>query len=325
MKPLILAIFFTLFCCFAFSQKNNDVTKEALLKEISATACNCIDSISIYNKSKKEVSAEISKCIDGRTAAYQLAVGLLSADSLAKTSKSKNGKKEVNISVDLNPDSKQYKAYYYELERYMMANCEPLKEKIGSNNQQRDKSFSDNQESYQYYLKGLEEAKKENYDLASNYYLHAVQIDSQFAFAWDNLGIAYRKTGKLDSALWAYNQSLQIDPEGLTPLQNIAIVYQYKKEYQHAIEAYEKLATLDKNNPEVYYGIGQIYSFYMNENEKGLENMCHAYNLYVEQKSPYRTDAEKIIQTIYAAMKKDGKEDKFYEILKANNITPNKK
>jgi len=43
--------------------------------------------------------------------------------------------------------------------------------------------------------------------------------------------------------------------------------------------------------------------------------------LYIAQKSPYRTDAEKNIQAIYAEMKKEKKEDKFFEILKANNIS----
>jgi len=51
--------------------------------------------------------------------------------------------------------------------------------------------------------------------------------------------------------------------------------------------------------------------------------MCKAYKLYVEQKSPYRTDAEKLIQMIYAEMKKNGKEEKFNEILKANNLNSN--
>ena len=49
--------------------------------------------------------------------------------------------------------------------------------------------------------------------------------------------------------------------------------------------------------------------------------MCKAYNLYIQQKSPYRADAEKVINIIYYEMKKQGKEEKFNEILKANNIS----
>jgi tetratricopeptide (TPR) repeat protein len=132
-----------------------------------------------------------------------------------------------------------------------------------------------------------------------------------------------RKLGNYDEAIEAYKKSLEIEPKGVMPLQNIAIVYQYKKEYDEAINAYEKLAEVDKNNPEVYFGIGHIYSSYKNDYEKGLDNMCKAYNLYVQQKSPYRTDAEKVIQTIYSEMKKQGNEKRFSEILQSNNIKTN--
>lgn len=51
--------------------------------------------------------------------------------------------------------------------------------------------------------------------------------------------------------------------------------------------------------------------------------MCKAYVIYTQQKSPYRTDAEKVIAYIYSEMKKQNKTDKFNEVLKANNINQN--
>jgi tetratricopeptide (TPR) repeat protein len=103
----------------------------------------------------------------------------------------------------------------------------------------------------------------------------------------------------------------------------MAVAYQYKKEYKNAIGCYERLIEIDENNPEIYYGIGQVYAIYLNDMEKGLDNMCKAYNLYIAQSSPYRTDAEKLINAIYGEMKKQGKEERFMEILKENNISPN--
>jgi hypothetical protein len=72
----------------------------------------------------------------------------------------------------------------------------------------------------------------------------------------------------------------------------------------------------------VYFGIGEIYSLYLKEYEKGLDNMCKAYTIYQEQNSPYSLDAGKIIGVIYSEMKKLGKEDKFNEILEEYNIEP---
>jgi hypothetical protein len=51
--------------------------------------------------------------------------------------------------------------------------------------------------------------------------------------------------------------------------------------------------------------------------------MCKAYKMYTEQKSPYRTDAEKIIRYIYSEMKKQNKTDTFNQILESNNINQN--
>ena len=190
-----------------------------------------------------------------------------------------------------------------------MENCIFLNEKIKNNEEQSNKSFSKNQKAIDLYSQGIDESKKENFKKAIEYFEKALKIDPEFAFAWDNLGVSYRELNNYDKALESYEKSLEIDPKGITPLQNIAVVYQYKKEYQKAIETYKKLAEIDINNPEIYYGIGQIYSLYLNDYEKGLDNMCKAYNMYIKQKSPYRNDAEKVINLIYSEMKKQGKEE----------------
>jgi tetratricopeptide (TPR) repeat protein len=181
-------------------------------------------------------------------------------------------------------------------------------------------SYSSNKEALELYQKGLKLSKAGNCDKAIAYYEAALKIDPQFVFAWDNLGLCYRRLDYYDKALEAYQKSLEIDPNGIMPLQNIAVVYQFKKEYNKAIECYEKLEKVDGNNPEIYYGIGNIYASYLEEYEKALGYMCKAYNLYIEQKSPYRSDAEKVIRNIYSAMKKQGKEARFNEILKENKI-----
>jgi tetratricopeptide (TPR) repeat protein len=144
-----------------------------------------------------------------------------------------------------------------------------------------------------------------------------------FSFAWDNLGICYRKTDQYDEALKAYRKSIVANPQGRMPWQNIAVVYEFQKEYQKAIDAYQQLSLLDKDNPEVFYGIGRIYIFKLQDYEKGLDNICTAYRIYETQKSPFRSDAETIIGHVYSEMKKQGKDKRFYEILKAHNISTN--
>lgn len=318
MKKIILFTILIGIHSLGMSQDINESSSETLLKELAENGCKCIDSIQTYDKSQADVTIEINKCIDEVTGAYQMGSKLMSLDELKE-----DKKKEVNISINVNKNSKEYKKYYYEIERYMMSNCPSLKEKIAANEKQSDKSISENKIASDFYDKGIDASKDENFEEAVKYFQQAVNEDPEFAFAWDNLGITYRRLNKFDEAIDAYEKSLKIDPNGLMPLQNIAIVYQYKKEYKKAIKAYKKLSKIDKNNPEVFYGLGNVYAVNLENYEKGLKNMCRAYNLYAEQKSPYRADAEKIINHIYSKMKKQGDEDKFNEILKANNISQN--
>jgi tetratricopeptide (TPR) repeat protein len=204
-----------------------------------------------------------------------------------------------------------------------MGNCSAVKEKVAAAEKQSTKSVSTNKKALGFYSLGLQETKKENFQKAAEYFEKAVQEDPEFAFAWDNLGISYRRLDNYVKAIFAHSKSIAIDPNGLMPLQNIAVAYVHKKEFDTAIKAYEKLAEVDKNNPEVFYGLGNVLAMDLKEYEKGLDNMCKAYNLYIEQKSPYRTDAETIIRLIYVELKKQGKESQFNTILNDNHINQN--
>lgn len=323
MKKILVIIISIFLYSNAISQETEKPNTIILLKELAENGCKCIDSIQVYNKSKIQVSKEINKCIDEQTVAYQLGSKLIKINDLNASEEMKDGKKQINISINTNEKSAEYKAYYYEMERYLMENCISLNEKIKNNEEQSKKSVSKNQKAIDLYSNGNDELKKENFKKAIEYFEKALKIDPEFTFAWDNLGVSYRKLDNYDKAIESYEKSLEINPKGITPLQNIAVVYQYKEEYQKAIESYQKLAEIDSNNPEIYYGMGQVYAINLNDYEKGLDNMCKAYNMYIKQKSPYRTDAEKVINLIYAEMKKQGKEDNFNKILKSNNISQN--
>lgn len=323
MKKFLLTVIVLATCSLAISQETEKSTSEKLLGEVSENGCKCIDSIETYNKSKKLISREIGQCIDKQTVGYQMGVKLSQIEEIKEKAVEVDGKKEVNIEINTNENSHEYQKYYFQIERFMMDNCVALKAIIAATEKQNENSVSNDKKALEFYSQGLQASKNGDYKKAVEAFEKAVKQDPKFAFAWDNLGLNYRRLNNFDKAIESYSKSLKIDPEGMMPLQNIAVVYQYKKDYKNAIKAYEKLAKVDPNNPEVFYGIGTVYATNLNEFEKGLDNFCKAYNIYIEHKSPFRSDAEKQINYIYAEMKKLGKEDKFKEILKANNIDSN--
>jgi len=335
MKHLLLI---TLFCTIASLAHGEEVPddlkkliteslQKQMIKVSAGNACKCIGSIDAGTKTSEQMAKEINGCIDKEMLAYQM-MSQISSGKMTFKDGEKNEKEQKNsdekamniIVVDTSKESIRYKLYYYELERYLMDSCKIIQLKVASNNKSSNYSMSNNMLALSWYNKGDMASESNEYEKAVEYYTHALKIDSMFAFAWDNLGIAYRRLNNYDKAIECYKKSIQIDPQGKVPLQNLAVAYQYKEEYDNAIKAYEQLATLDDKNPEVYYGLGSIYTFYVNNYEKGLENICKAYNIYISNKSPYRADAEKLINQIYGAMKHEGKTEQFNEILKKNGI-----
>ena len=325
MKKILIYFLFACITSLSYSQESKNDTlkldKKKFLKELSENACKCIDSIYTYNKKKDSITSEIHRCIDQQVGAYQLGIKFSNIEKLKEAATTVDGKKEINISLSLDPNSKEYKKYYYEIEEYLMGNCSSIKKKMAENEIIGEKSYSNNEEAMRYYQLGLDESKKEDFTKAIENYKKALVLDPNFAFAYDNIGICYRRLNEYDKAIDAYEKSLKIDPNGTMPLLNIAVAYLYNKEYKKAVKSYEKLAKLEPNNPEVFYGIGNIYAQYLFDFEKALDNLCQAYNIYVRTKSPYRTDAEKLIQYVYSELKKQGKEAIFEVILKKHNIS----
>lgn len=294
------------------SQINIDST--TLLRNVAKSACNCVDSVNtatVENKKKREA---IAACIDKEVSAYELALQLLN------TLKASGGEKTIYIS---DKKSDQYKHYYYEIERRLKDSCEVLNKALNTNDETSEKSFSENPKAKEAYNKGVKMLEQNKYADAIPWFEKAVETDPEFVFAWDNLGVCYRRTGKYEKAEAAYKASLKIEPSGKTPLQNLPIVYKMQNKNNEAIAAYKDLLKYYPDDPEVYYGISLIYYDNLKDMEKALDNMCKAYNIYVEQKSAFRSDAEKVINMIYSQMKKDNKEDLFYKILKENNISSN--
>jgi len=295
------------------SQLNMD--SATVLKSAAESACRCIDSVDRAQKDKDKKTKAAIECIDNEIASFQMAVKLLNS--------MKNPSKEINITIG-DKNSNEYKFYYFSLERRLKDSCRTLNQILMTNDDiVSEKSLTKNSEAGAAYDKGLTFIRNEDYAGGIPWFEKAVAIDPEFAFAWDNLGICYRRTNNLEKAEAAYKASLKIDPKGKTPLQNLPVVYQLLKKPDEAIDTYNKLLEYYPGDPEVYYGLAIVYYNNKKDMEKALDNMCKAYNIYGDARSPYRSDAEKVINMIYAQMKKDNKEEAFQRILKENKITVN--
>ncbi|HMK24387.1 MAG TPA: tetratricopeptide repeat protein [Chitinophagaceae bacterium] len=331
MKRLIVPVFFVLLLPASSRSQADTLTGDAakqILRQIKMdttgflsnygnAACKCIDSISLMNKGKTEINEEIFDCIKKQTSLYQLIMKVTNQMLGNDTSRI--------ISISVDKKSPEFQQYYFEIERWLKDSCKSLNRAVASNNEESASSSSKDPKAIADYNTGIEWVNKGNFEKAITFFEKAVKRDEKFAFAWDNIGVCNRKLGNYDAALAAYFKSLEIDPDGITPLQNIPVVYQYQKKYDKALEAYESFQEKYPDDPEGFYGAGILYIDYKMDYEKALHNICKAYTIYIKTSSPYRVDAEKLINLILVKMKDEGKEKRFYEILKEHHLNPKEK
>ena len=203
-----------------YAQDNND---EKLLA-VANDACECISQIEASSDAKND---NISDCI-------------------TKSLETKKGDETI-VKNDIS---------YKMVETYLVQHCKPLKELAFTENKKFKYASSDNVLAQLAYDDGMEYINEGDTENAIQKFSKAVEIDANFAFAWDNLGISYRKNKQYENAIAAYLKSLEIYPEGRLPLLNIAITYNLNQQYTEAVTHYEKFIEIFSDDPEGYYGLG---------------------------------------------------------------------
>jgi tetratricopeptide (TPR) repeat protein len=291
---------------------NIKIDSSVFISSTGNDACKCIEKLYKKNNKISATDDRIIKCIEEKVTTLQTTMQMLSMMTNTE------GNKTITINTDKGSD--EFKKYYHKIEEWLKDSCEKLNIILRTNEEKGDNSVSNNKAARKEYDKGTVYLTKKEYEKALPYFEKAVQVDPVFAFAWDNIGVCNRNLGNYEKAENAYKESLKLDPSGKTALQNIAIVYTFQKKTDQAIEAYKNILKYYPNDAEVYYGIGSIYYDVLKDDEKALDYLCKAYNIYVKEKSAYRVDAQTMISYIYNNMKKANKEDSFKKILKDNNI-----
>lgn len=323
-KQKTMKTIFTLITLFlftnAFSQSGGQLSEQEVLETLELNACDCIDKIGADMQTNEAITRSINACIEQEYVVYFIAKEMKVRGIKAKDLKKKKSKAFIQEAINFDRESHAFQEFYLEMERALMDNCRAMKSKVASDNTILEYSFSENEEAMDWYNKGIIEDRNSDFEEAIISYQKALAIDSVFTFAWDNLGLAYRRTEQFEKAVDAYKKSIEINPNGIMPWQNLAVAYQYLEDYEKALETYEHIASMDSLNPESYYGMGVIYTFYVTNYEKALHNICIAYRIYLDKKSPYRTDAEKMLSTIFRKMSQDGQEERFHEILSEHNM-----
>ncbi|WP_294733667.1 tetratricopeptide repeat protein [uncultured Flavobacterium sp.] len=288
---------------------------EDKIKAIGDEACECTKEIN-SEQVRDSIVSKINSCIESGILMDQVKRGLWdTTESIKETLEAENdtivdGNQKIVITIDENFD---------EIQAYMFENCSWVKTLMRSNDVQSKYSMSKNKKALQFYREGEDYYSKQEYSMAIVSFNKAVKKDPKFAFAWDNLGLCYRKRGNYKEAIKCYEKSLEVDPTGRMPLQNLAVAYEYLKDYKKSAEVFDKFIAQYPNDPEGYYGGGRAHYIAGNYAE-GVDKVFKAYVMYGEIQSPYIGDAEQLLGTFYNDLKEKGKSNIFIEAAKNNNI-----
>ncbi|NME67100.1 tetratricopeptide repeat protein [Flammeovirga aprica] len=206
----------------------------------------------------------------------------------------------------------------------------------------------ENADRNQAFIKGRDALKQKDFTVAKTQLQLSVKYDSNFAEAWNNLGIAHTELEEYHEAINAYNKAILIDSclqdayqnkanllylkdekskaiallsqglncnlENKSLLLNRATLYQDQKMYEKALEDLRALKRLVAEDDVLYTNLG--YCFFELEE---LDSAFH-YSVVALEINPKRDEAANNLGMI--AMKKKESEDAYKFFKKAVDIKP---
>ncbi len=99
----------------------------------------------------------------------------------------------------------------------------------------------------------------EKYDSAIEILNFILKIKSNYAEAWDLLGVIYNQKGEFDKAIKYLQRAIQIDPELISSYTMLGEIYFNLEDYDKAIEYWKKEIDLAPNNKYAYYMLVDAY------------------------------------------------------------------
>ncbi len=82
-------------------------------------------------------------------------------------------------------------------------------------------------------------------------YTEAIRIKPDFAWAYNNRGIACKAKGDLDGAIKDYTKAIHLKPDYAVAYRNRGVAWESKGDYYSAIADYQKSIDLGDNEPNV--------------------------------------------------------------------------
>ena len=128
-----------------------------------------------------------------------------------------------------------------------------------------------------YNNRGTTYYRKGEFDKAIQNYNKTIDLNPDYAEAYNNRGAAYADKGEFDRAIRDYTQAIDLNPDYANAYNNRGITYNDKDEFDKAIQDYNKAIDLNSDFADAYNNLGVAY------HKKGnLDRAIQDYNIAIE-------------------------------------------
>ncbi len=136
------------------------------------------------------------------------------------------------------------------------------------------------------YYKGVDNYENKRYEEAIEAYKKAIEVDPEFPFPYNGLGLIYYNQKRYEEAIEAYKKAIEVDPEYSSPYNGLGNTYYFQQRHEEAIEAYKKAIEVDPEYSSPYNGLGNTY-YFQQRHEEAIEAYKKAIEVDPEYSSPY--------------------------------------
>jgi Flp pilus assembly protein TadD len=97
-----------------------------------------------------------------------------------------------------------------------------------------------------------------------------------------NLGVLYRRGGRVDDAVREYEAAIRLDPDDAAAYHNLGLVQRARGKFADAERAYRRALELRPNQTDTHYNLGILYDLYLNRPQDALQH----YRTVIESGGP---------------------------------------
>jgi tetratricopeptide (TPR) repeat protein len=107
-----------------------------------------------------------------------------------------------------------------------------------------------------YYEKGSNALQEKKYEEAVKYLRQAIELAPTFYDAHDQLGIAYRESGRPDDAEKEFIAAHELNSTGVTPLLNLTSLYLEENKPDRAVKTGEEAVKVNSHSAPAFFSLG---------------------------------------------------------------------